>query len=106
VGLLIERPDNFLNLPRTRALPELSSWLAVAGGTSYAVAHVTGLSALLWARCPTKSALEIRNLIINAVEKKSAFAGKVASAGGCAGRKASLVRNPRFRAIVIFDLTP
>jgi hypothetical protein len=81
VGLLIERPDNFLKLPRTRALPELSSWLAVAGGTSYAVAHVTGLSALLWARCPTKSALEIRNLIINAVEKKSAFAGKVASGG-------------------------
>jgi hypothetical protein len=81
VGLLIERPDNFLKLPRTRALPELSSWLAVAGGTSYAAAHVTGLSALLWARCPTKSALEIRNLILNAVEKKSAFAGKVASGG-------------------------
>lgn len=81
LGLLIEKPDNFLRLPRTRALPELSPWLAVAGGTSYATAHATGLAALLWALCPAKNALEVRNLLLSAVEKKSSFAGKVSSGG-------------------------
>lgn len=81
LGLLITKPDNFLKLPRTRALPELSPWLAVAGGTSYATAHVTGVAALLWARCPAKSALEVRRLLLDAVEKKSSFAGKVSSGG-------------------------
>ncbi|MCS6903462.1 MAG: S8 family serine peptidase, partial [Candidatus Bipolaricaulota bacterium] len=80
-GLLIEKPDNFLKLPRTRAIPELSSWVAVASGTSYATAHVTGLSALLWALCPAKTAREIRQILLESVEKRSAFAGKVASGG-------------------------
>ncbi len=81
LGLLIEKPDSFLKLPRTRALPELSSWIAVASGTSYAAAHATGLGALVWALCPGKGVLEIKRLLLDAVEKKSSLAGRVASGG-------------------------
>ncbi|MCX8103877.1 MAG: S8 family serine peptidase [Candidatus Bipolaricaulota bacterium] len=81
LGLLIEKPENFLKLPRTRAIPELSPWIAVASGTSYATAHVTGLSVLLWALCPAKTAREVRQILLDSVEKRSAFAGKVASGG-------------------------
>jgi subtilisin family serine protease len=81
LGLLIEKPENFLRLPRTRALPELSSWIAVASGTSYATAQATGLSALLWAICPGKDALDIKRMLLEAVERKPSFAGRVASGG-------------------------
>lgn len=76
LGLLVS--GEFLKLPRTRAI---SSEVAVAGGTSYAAAQATGLAALLWARCPAQSALEIRRLLVDSVEKRSSLAGKVASGG-------------------------
>ncbi|MCI2430246.1 S8 family serine peptidase [Candidatus Acetothermia bacterium] len=81
LGLLIEKPDNFLRLPRTRALPDLSSGIAVASGTSYATAHVTGAAALLWALCPGKNAREIRQIILDSVEKRTGLAGRAASGG-------------------------
>lgn len=81
LGLLLEKPENFLKLPRTRALPELSPWIAVASGTSYAAAHVTGLGALLWALCPAKTAREIRQIILDSVEPRASLANRVASGG-------------------------
>jgi parallel beta-helix repeat protein len=55
--------------------------LAVISGTSFAAAHVSGVAALLFAICPEKSALEIKEIILRNVEKNGNLEGKVLSGG-------------------------
>jgi parallel beta-helix repeat protein len=55
--------------------------VAVCSGTSFATPHVTGIAALLFSICPETGPLEIKQIILNSVEQKSTFIGRVASGG-------------------------
>lgn len=59
----------------------LNSQYSNVDGTSYAGPHVAGLAGLILSINPTKSPSEIRQLIVNNVDKVSQLNGKVQSAG-------------------------
>jgi subtilisin family serine protease len=54
---------------------------AVYSGTSMATPQVSGVAALAWAYKPTATVAEIRNALLQGVDKLSALSGKVASGG-------------------------
>ena len=56
----------------------LTSGVAVGNGTSFAVPHVTGIAALLFANCPaTITVADIKKAILDAAERKPELSGKV-----------------------------
>jgi subtilisin family serine protease len=54
-----------------------ASW----NGTSMACPHVSGAAALVWSFNPSLSALEVKSILLDSVEVKPAYMGKVATAG-------------------------
>ena len=50
-------------------------------GTSMATPHVVGLAGLVWSHYPSFSMSQVRDTIVNTVDRKSSLAGKVASGG-------------------------
>lgn len=68
--LLAERPE-----------ARLDEYTGVGSGTSFAVPHVSGVAALLFAACPKKSAVEIKEIILDNVERIDGLGGKVKSGG-------------------------
>ncbi len=54
---------------------------AVYSGTSMATPQVSGVAALAWAYKPTATVAEIRNALLQGVDKISSLSGKVASGG-------------------------
>lgn len=54
---------------------------AVYSGTSMATPHVSGVAALAWAYKPTATVAEVRNALLQGVDKISALSGKMVSGG-------------------------
>lgn len=60
---------------------EVPGSLAEVNGTSYAAAHVSGGAALLMAQFPSFTHLQIRTLLLDWVDLKPAFSGKMVTGG-------------------------
>jgi len=73
--------DENATLLQSSGCRRLDEFTAVCGGTSFATAHVSGMAALLFAICPEKTAMDIKAIILNNVEKIEELRGKVASGG-------------------------
>ena len=58
-----------------------SEYVTSFGGTSAACAHVTGAAALLWSVKPDATPLEIKRALMQSVDQKPSFRGRVVSNG-------------------------
>ncbi len=50
-------------------------------GTSMATPHVAGLASLVWSYAPTLTYAQVKNIILNSVDKKASLTGKVSTGG-------------------------
>jgi len=65
-----------------QAQPEVSEVKEKAwDGTSFAAPHVTGVAALCWSLLPNLSAAQLKQLILQGVDRKPEFTGAVVSGG-------------------------
>jgi len=60
---------------------ELAAGYEFLDGTSMATPHVAGLASLIWSYAPTLTYTQVKDIILNSVEKKASLTGKVSTGG-------------------------
>ncbi len=79
-----------------------STYISDFPGTSAACPHVSGAAALLWAAVPTATTLQVKAALMQSVDQKPAFRGKVASNGRLnVARALEVIANTSLPAVVV-----
>ena len=81
------------------------SW-ALLSGTSMATPHVAGAAALLWARAPAASVVQVREALLSSVEPRPALLGRTVTGGVLNAERALRRIDPNAAAAQEAPITP